>query len=231
MSATARRLVSVRHHAVTLAPTPGLPGGTQLGLFIDVAPAPALARASAPRLHLAPAPRPVEVLPGQIALFEPPPVLPSGQALLFTLPPRVQVARPRLRVAPPLVEAEQLPLPLPRRVALPLHPDLLTATAGLCLAQQDECGEDDCRHHLGAVREFHGARFGCAVAVALAYPNGLAPVHVAALTGATESLTQAVERGAHGKVRVALQRLRNEESEDGRRARRRAERVRAMRAR
>lgn len=87
------------------------------------------------------------------------------------------------------------------------------------------------RHHLGAVREFHGAWFGCAVAVALAYPNGLAPVHVAVLTGATESLTQAVERGAHGKVRVALQRLRNEESEDGRRARRRAERVRAMRVR
>jgi len=229
MSATARRLVT--HHAVTLAPTPGLTGATQLGLFLDVAPAPTLARASAPRLHLAPAPRPVEVLPGQIALFEPPPVLPSGQALLFVLPPRVQVARPRMRVAPPLVEAEQLPLPLPRRVALPLHPDLLTATAGLCLAQQDECGEDDCRHHLGAVREFHGARFGCAVAVALAYPNGLAPVHVAALTGATESLTQAVERGAHGKVRVALQRLRNEESEDGRRARRRAERVRAMRRR
>lgn len=40
MSATARRLVSVRHHAVTLAPTPGLTAGTQLGLFLDVAPAP-----------------------------------------------------------------------------------------------------------------------------------------------------------------------------------------------
>lgn len=37
---TAARHLTATHHAVTLAPTPGLPGGTQLGLFIDVAPAP-----------------------------------------------------------------------------------------------------------------------------------------------------------------------------------------------
>ena len=41
---SAARHLTAAGHAVTLAPTPGLSAGTQLGLFLDVAPAPPPAR-------------------------------------------------------------------------------------------------------------------------------------------------------------------------------------------
>lgn len=121
-------------------------------------------------------------------------------------PPPAAPRRPRV-VAPPT----QLALPFFGRRVLPLFPDLLAATRGLCLAQQDECEETDCRHHLGAVRTYLGAPFECAVAVAMAYPHGLAPVAVAALMGIDEGTAQVTERGAFGKARLELQREANEE--------------------
>ena len=121
-------------------------------------------------------------------------------------------------VAPPT----QLALPWGRRV-LPLFPDILAATRGLCLAQQDECEETDCRHHLGATRTYLGEQFGCAVAVAIAYPHGLAPVAVAELLGVGEGIAQVTERGAYDKVRLELQREKVREWEQMERARRRHE--------
>ena len=93
-------------------------------------------------------------------------------------------------------------MPFVRR--LTLFPDILVATRGLCLHQQDECEEQDCRHHLGAIRTYLGDQFGCAVAVALAYPHGLAPVAVAELLGVGEGIAQITERGAYDKVRLEL---------------------------
>lgn len=176
-----------------------------LPLWPDVDPAPrALPR---PRtLTSAPPVRRGEILwlPG----LTPPPAPPSPPA------PR----RPRV-LAPPA----QLALPWGRRVVLPLFPDILAATRGICLHQQDECAETDCRHHLGAVREFLGERFGCAIAVTLAYPHGLAPVAVAALLGVDEGTAQVTERGAYAKVRVEVQRQRVEEWAMMERARKRHE--------
>ena len=161
-----------------------------LALWPDLEPAPRpLPRPRTSGLRLVPTGTPLW-LPG-LAPPEPPP------------PP---ARRPRV-VAPP----GQLALPFTGRRVLTLFPDLLAATRGLCLAQQDECAEADCRHHLGAVRSYLGASFGCAVAVAIAYPHGLAPVAVAALMGIDESTAQVTERGAFGKARLELQRQANEE--------------------
>lgn len=162
-----------------------------LALWPDLEPAPRpLPRSRTSGLRLVPTGTPLW-LPG-LAPPEPPPPPPAR--------------RPRV-VAPP----GQLALPFTGRRVLTLFPDLLAATRGLCLAQQDECSETDCRHHLGAVRSYLGASFGCAVAVAIAYPHGLAPVAVAALMGIDESTAQVTERGAFGKMRVELQRQANAE--------------------
>lgn len=162
-----------------------------LALWPDLKPAPRpLPRPRTSGLRLVPTGTPLW-LPG-LAPPEPPPPPPAR--------------RPRV-VAPP----GQLALPFTGRRVLTLFPDLLAATRGLCLAQQDECAEIDCRHHLGAVRSYLGASFGCAVAVASAYPHGLAPVAVAALMGVDESTAQVTERGAFGKARLELQRQANEE--------------------
>lgn len=162
-----------------------------LALWPDLEPAPRpLPRSRTSGLRIVPTGTPMW-LPG-LAPPEPPPPPPAR--------------RPRV-VAPP----GQLALPFTGRRVLTLFPDLLAATRGLCLAQQDECAEIDCRHHLGAVRSYLGASFGCAVAVASAYPHGLAPVAVAALMGIDESTAQVTERGAFGKMRLELQRQANEE--------------------
>lgn len=162
-----------------------------LALWPDLEPAPRpLPRPRSSGLRLVPTGTPLW-LPG-LAPPEPPPPPPAR--------------RPRV-TAPP----GQLALPFTGRRVLTLFPDLLAATRGLCLAQQDECSESDCRHHLGAVRSYLGASFGCAVAVASAYPHGLAPVAVAALMGIDESTAQVTERGAFGKMRLELQRQANEE--------------------
>lgn len=175
---------------------------TILALWPDLEPAPRpLPRPRTPGLRLVPTGTPLW-LPG-LAPPEPPP------------PP---ARRPRV-VAPP----GQLALPFTGRRVLTLFPDLLAATRGLCLAQQDECSETDCRHHLGAVRTYLGASFGCAVAVASAYPHGLAPVAVAALMGIDESTAQVTERGAFGKVRVKFMQDRAAEWAMMQRARERAE--------
>lgn len=166
---------------------------------------------------ISPAPRP---LPRPRHLTSAPPVrrgeilwLP-GLAPAPTPPPAPPSRRPRV-LAPPA----QLALPFVRR--LTLFPDILVATRGLCLHQQDECEEQDCRHHLGTVRTYLGDRFGCAVAVALAYPHGLAPVAVAELLGVGEGIAQITERGAYDKVRLELQREKVREWEQMERACRR----------
>lgn len=135
--------------------------------------------------------------PRTVAPRPSPPPGPGGQAIPF----------PAARaVAPPPVVApwEQLALPLAR--PLPLFPDLYAATGGLCLAQHDDCAEADCRHHLGGLRPLGGSVFGCALAVATAYPHGLPPVTVAALLGLDEGTVQRTERAAYGRYRLALQR-------------------------
>lgn len=167
---------------------------------------------------LTPAPRP---LPRPRHLTAAPPArrgeilwLP-GLAPAPTPPPAPPPRRPRV-LAPPT----QLALPFVRR--LTLFPDLLVATRGLCLHQQDECVEQDCRHHLGGIRTYLGERFGCAVAVASTYTD-LAPVAVAELLGIDEGTAQRVEREAYGKVRLELQREKVREWEQMERARRRHE--------
>lgn len=166
---------------------------------------------------ISPAPRP---LPRPRHLTSAPPVC-RGEILWLpgltpppAPPPPAAPRRPRV-AAPP----SQLALPFVRR--LTLFPDLLAATRGLCLHQQDECVEQDCRHHLGAIRTYLGDCFGCAVAVALAYPHGLAPVAVAELLGIDEGTAQITERGAYDKVRLELQREKVREWEQMERARRR----------
>ena len=162
-----------------------------LALWSDLEPAPRpLPRPRTPGLRLVPTGTPLW-LPG-LAPPEPPPPPPAR--------------RPRVTVPP-----GQLALPFTGRRVLTPFPNLLAATRGLCLAQHDECSETDCRHHLGAVRSYLGASFGCAVAIAIAYPHGLAPVAVAALMWIDESTAQITERGAFGKARVELQRQANEE--------------------
>lgn len=166
-----------------------------------------------------PAPRP---LPRPRTLASPPPAR-RGEILWLPglTPPPAPPSPPAPRRPRVLAPPAQLALPFTGRRVLPLFPDLLTATRGLCLAQQDECEETDCRHHLGAVRSYLGERFGCAVAVAIAYPHGLAPVAVAELLGIDEGTAQRVERGAYDKVRLELQREKVREWEQMERARRR----------
>jgi hypothetical protein len=175
-----------------------------LSLFENIEPAPR----PLPRPRLVAAPRPVLAVPCGRTL-----TLPGMEVLVV---PAIPAPAPtRRRRLPP---REQMALPFVR--TLTLHPDMLRATRGLCLAQQDECEESDCRHHLGAVRDLDGQRYGCAVAVAIGLPHGLAPVYVARLLGVTESEVQQIERRAAPKLRLALQHLANEEHEHAVRVRR-----------
>lgn len=105
------------------------------------------------------------------------------------------------------------------KVHLPIHPDYHAATGALCLVQQDECEVSECRHHLGVVRDLRGQRFGCALAVADAYPMGLPPCDVATLLGVDEGTAQVAEHNAYRWARQEIARLEREEREDARRAR------------
>jgi hypothetical protein len=144
-------------------------------------------------------------------------------ALLFDLD---EVAPARAPAPPPPsapvvrhrpARAQQMALDV--RVHLPMHPDYHAATGGVCLVQQDECEAEECRRHLGAVRDLRGQRFGCALAVADAYPLGLPPCDVATLLGADEGVVQTAEHNAYRWLRQELARLEREEREDARRAR------------
>lgn len=77
--------------------------------------------------------------------------------------------------------------------ALPIDVDGFADSRGRCVLWQAECKDSLCRHHLGAIREFRGRAFGCAIAVANAYPHGLPPQAVARLAGLTDSMVQRVE--------------------------------------
>ena len=163
-------------------------------------------------------------------------------ALLFDLD---EVAPARAPAPPPPsapvvrhrpARAQQMALDV--RVHLPMHPDYHAFSykvcrvhhddckdeacvhrVGACLVQQDECEAEECRHHLGAVRDLKGQRFGCALAVADAYPLGLPPCDVATLLGADEGVVQTAEHNAYRWLRQELARLEREEREDARRAR------------
>jgi hypothetical protein len=115
-------------------------------------------------------------------------------------------------------------------VRLPVVPDFHQATAGLCLAQQDECSEVDCRYHLGGIRELAGERYGCALAVASEH-QGLPPVTVAALLDVPEGLVQEAEHRAQGYAAAELARVQDEERQDAERAARREAHIRAWRER
>jgi hypothetical protein len=137
-------------------------------------------------------------------------------------PPRTALPRPRMLPVP-----VQGVLPI---VRLPVVPDFHQATAGLCLAQQDECAETDCRYHLGGIRELDGERYGCALAVASEH-QGLPPVTVAALLGIPEGLVQEAEHRAQGYAAAELARVQDEERQDAERAARREAHIRAWRER
>jgi len=99
------------------------------------------------------------------------------------------------------------------------------------MTQARRCGLTSCRHHLGAARTLSdGHTFRCSVDVANAYPLGLAPSDVAVLAGMTESEVQIIEREAYGRMRLGLQRLKNEEFERGLEARERDRLARAAAA-
>lgn len=137
-------------------------------------------------------------------------------------PPRTALPRPRMLPVP-----VQGVLPI---VRLPIVPDFHQATAGLCLAQQDECAETDCRYHLGGIRELDGEHYGCAIAVAREYQS-LPPVTVAELLGVSERVVQMDEHRARRYGAAEVARIEDEERQDAERAARREERVRAWRER
>jgi hypothetical protein len=140
-----------------------------------------------------------------------PATLPRPGTLAPPPPPPTTTHRRPSRVA-------QMALPIKHHLPV-VQPDLHAATGGVCLVQQDECSEEDCRHHLGAVREHLGEKWGCALAVATAFSaHGLAPVHVARLLGLPEGEVQEAEHRALRWLRLEVARLAAEEEEDARRA-------------
>jgi hypothetical protein len=144
-----------------------------------------------PGLDLDDAPAPPR--PGTLSRKDPPPASPFL---------RTRRVGQRLQRVLPIVEA------------LPDVPDYHAARGGRCLVQQDACEAEECRHHLGGLREFHGRVYGCALAVADAYPQGLAPVYVARLLGLPEG---DVQRTEHRGLAAALrehQRIEAEDDED-----------------
>lgn len=178
-----------------------------LPLFADVTPALVL---PSPRL----------AVPRQLTLF-PLPAPVRRRLVTSNVDPRQLALLPGL-VAPPrrlrLVRghADQLLLPTaePARgpdgkrhlsiVPAPLV-DLLRASRGLCLYQASECGEGDCRYHLGEPRELDGEVWLCAIDVANHFPRGLSPKAAAALDGGTEGEVQRLEKKLMIRLRKEMQ--------------------------
>ena len=145
-----------------------------------------------------------------LALFdlEPTPAEPADLSHVHEADDAARAQARRLTVLP--TEPAQMSLDLPTKGA----PDLLAATRRLCLAQADECAERDCRYALPGV-EFQGVKFFCAIEVAMAYPHGLPPVHVARLMGESESDVQRIERTAADRHPAHFRRLRRAAFGDG----------------
>lgn len=103
---------------------------------------------------------------------------------------------------------------LPIVETMPDVPDYHAARGGRCLLQQDICEADECRHHLGGLREFNRRVYGCALAVASDYPHGLAPVFVARLLGLPEGDVQRAEHRGLGAALREHMRIEAEDDED-----------------
>jgi hypothetical protein len=116
-----------------------------------------------------------------------------------------------------MVPPHDSPPTAPRRVlSLSDH----TPTAN-CLQQAERCALTSCRYHLGAERRTaDGQAFRCAIDAANG-TTGLSPANVARLLDMTESEVQRIERATYPRLRLALQKIGNDEHDLERQARER----------